>query len=445
MKRIKFTFWGLLIGVSVLWLLAESLWPQPAGFFAVRAAWVQYTGVLAIAAMSIAMVLATRPSGLELPLRGLDKIYRLHKWLGIAGLVLAVTHWLWANGPKWAVGWGWLARPERGAGSGETPGPIEQFFRGQRGLAESVGEWAFYAAVLLILLALIQQFPYRLFVKTHKILAVVYLVLVFHAILLLNFDDWMQPIGVAMAVMTIAGALSALMVLLKRVGRDRQVRGHIESLVYYPELRVLETTIALEPGWRGHEAGQFAFVTSNHQEGAHPYTIASAWDSRKPRIVFITKALGDHTGKLHERLAVGDAIKVEGPYGCFTFDDQRPRQIWIGAGIGITPFIARMKHLAQSPDHRQEIDLFHPTADFSQEAIDKLTADAAAARIHLHLLVDAKHGRLNGERIRTTLPDWQKASVWFCGPPAFGQALRRDLVAHGLAPADFHQELFRLR
>lgn len=33
---------------------------------------------------------------------GLDKTYRLHKCLGISGLALAITHWLWSEGPKWA-------------------------------------------------------------------------------------------------------------------------------------------------------------------------------------------------------------------------------------------------------------------------------------------------------------------------------------------------------
>src|SRR5690606_24913178 len=27
---------------------------------------------------------------------------RLHKCLGISGLALAITHWLWSEGPKWA-------------------------------------------------------------------------------------------------------------------------------------------------------------------------------------------------------------------------------------------------------------------------------------------------------------------------------------------------------
>jgi predicted ferric reductase len=51
-------------------------------------------------------------------LNGLDKMYRLHKWLGIAALAAATVHWLWAQGTKWAVGWGWLTRPAQAPRSG---------------------------------------------------------------------------------------------------------------------------------------------------------------------------------------------------------------------------------------------------------------------------------------------------------------------------------------
>ncbi|MBP7468322.1 MAG: ferric reductase, partial [Thauera sp.] len=41
------------------------------------------SGLLAIGLMSLAMVLATRPTMLERPLGGMDRIFRLHKWAGI--------------------------------------------------------------------------------------------------------------------------------------------------------------------------------------------------------------------------------------------------------------------------------------------------------------------------------------------------------------------------
>lgn len=444
MKNIKVSLWALLLLLTGLWMLADTFLPQPFNYFFFRTVFMQYTGVLGIGVMSVAMVLATRPKWLEPRLHGLDKMYRLHKWLGISGLVLAVIHWWWAQGTKWMVGWGWLTRPERKRGSGESLGTIEAWLRSQRGQAEDLGEWAFYAVVILIVLALIKRFPYHWFARTHKWLAVVYLVLTYHTLVLFKFSYWQQPLGWVMAVLLGGGTVSAVIVLLRRVGASRKTAGTIESLTWYPELRVLESAVRLQEGWPGHAAGQFAFVTSSKKEGAHPYTIASAWDAAASRIVFITKSLGDHTSRLRDQLKVGDAVTVEGPYGCFDFQDASARQIWIGAGIGITPFIARMKQLALTPGS-QPIDLFHPTGEFEQDAIDRLTADAAAANVRLHVLVSPRDGRLDAERIRAAVPEWRSASIWFCGPPAFGQALRKDFVANGLAADDFHQELFQMR
>src|SRR5574340_97024 len=444
MKRIKFSLLALLLVLAGLWLLADTLLPRPFTYFSFRTAFVQFSGIIAIGAMSVAMLLAIRPKWLEPHLDGLDKMYRLHKWLGITALIVGLLHWWWAKGTKWMVGWGWLAKPARKPPSDETLGTIEGWLRGQRGVAEFLGEWTFYAAVILIALALVKRFPYHLFTRTHKWLAALYLVLVYHSVVLTKTGYWSQPSGWAIGLLMLLGVWAALVTLSGRIGAGRRNRGHIESLTYYPELRVLETELRMGPGWAGHRAGQFAFVTTDAREGAHPYTIASAWDSRELRMVFITKVLGDHTGRLRDRLKIGMDLTVEGPYGCFHFDDRNPRQIWVGAGIGITPFVARMKQLARTPG-TQQIDLFHSTADYEQAAIDKLAADAKAANVRLHLLVSSRDGRLDGDRIRAAVPEWRSASVWFCGPAGFGESLKNDFMAHGLVAGRFHQELFAMR
>lgn len=451
MKRMKIVFWTTLALLIALWLATDLSALQPSGFFALRGSMVQLSGLLAMTCMSLAMILALRPRWPERWIGGLDKMYRLHKWLGIGGLVLGVIHWLWAQGPKWAVGLGWLARPERGARPAPA-GAVEEAFRSWRETAEGIGEWAFYAAVLLIAVALIQRIPYQLFYKTHRLLAVAYLVLVFHAVVLMKFSYWASPLGLVMVIFLTYGTWAAVVVLARRVGASRKVDGTITRLHYFPSLRVIEGEIDARPGWPGHKPGQFAFVTWGEVEEAHPFTIASAWNPSAHRLTFITKGLGDYTRRMPEMLRVGQPVKVEGPYGCFTFDDERPRQIWIGGGIGVTPFIARMKQMAMdrqaysSRPRSQAIDLFHTTADYSEEAIAKLTADAEAAGVHLHVLHDPRDGRLTGDRIRAAAPDWKEASIWFCGPAGFGAALRDDLARHGLPVNErFHQEIFAMR
>lgn len=446
MSAIRNSMLGLLALMTVLWLAAEPTVLQSSTFFALRGSMVQLTGVLAIACMSVAMVLAVRPRWPERWFGGLDRMYRLHKWLGIGALVLSVVHWLWAKGPKWAVGFGWLNRPQRGPRPMLDPG-VEQTLSSLRGTAEGLGEWAFYGAVALMVLALLKLFPYRWFFKTHRLLALSYLVLVFHAVVLMTFASWATPLGVVMAVMLAAGTVAAVIVLARKVGAARKVQGRIASLEYYPGVRVLEACVDVPHGWPGHKAGQFAFVTSDPAEGAHPYTIASAWSETDRTVTFVVKELGDHTRRLRHTLREGQPVTVEGPYGCFTFEDDCPRQIWVGGGIGITPFIARLKDMAAHPaDTRKTVWLFHTTAERDDRALEKLEADAKAAGVTLRILVDDRDGRLDGAKIRSLVPQWKDASVWFCGPSGFGDALRRDFAAQGL-PVDrrFHQELFAMR
>lgn len=49
-------------------------------------------GAGSIAALSLALILAARPPGIEPLFGGLDRIYRVHKWLGIAAPVLMIAH-----------------------------------------------------------------------------------------------------------------------------------------------------------------------------------------------------------------------------------------------------------------------------------------------------------------------------------------------------------------
>ncbi|BBM66226.1 ferric reductase [Vibrio alfacsensis] len=444
MKNVKIMFVIGLLFLTALWMLADTFSPVPFTYFSFRSVFIQYSGVIGIAAMSVSMLLATRVKWLERPLNGLDKMYRLHKWLGITGLVFSVLHWWWAQGTKWMVGWGWLNRPEKKAQNIEALPQLQQWFLEQRSLAESIGEWAFYLAVLLIILALLKSFPYHLFVKTHKWLAIVYLLLAYHSAVLIKYDYWSQPIGWLTVVMLIAGSISALIVLTGQVGRSRKVQGEIISLTSYPGIRVIASTIKLNPGWAGHRPGQFAFVSSKKSERAPPYTIASAWNEQESTLTFVVKELGDWTKQLSQWLKVGMPVSVEGPYGCFDFKDERSRQIWIGAGIGVTPFIAKMQHLMKDRGSR-EVDFFHVTADYDQAAIDKLKETASKANVRLHIMITPKDGRLTPDKIRELVPDWQNASFWFCGPSEFGSALQHDFVQHGLDANDYHQELFAMR
>src|SRR3546814_19757190 len=85
-----------------------------------------------------------------------------------------------------------------------------------------IGEWTYYAVVSLMALALIQRFPYRLFHKTHRLLAVTWLALAWHTLVLMKPDYWMLPVGWLVAALLVGGTWAALVVRseARRVGKE---------------------------------------------------------------------------------------------------------------------------------------------------------------------------------------------------------------------------------
>jgi predicted ferric reductase len=447
MRKLTIAFWSGMVLLSALWLAVDPNGLLSTNVFTVRAALVEYTGVLAIGCMSVAMILASRPRWPERWFGGLDKMYRMHKWLGIGGLALGIAHWFSDEVPKWVVMAGWLERPARAPRAPVTD-TLGQIYATLHHAAGGLGEWAFYVAAVAIVLALLSRVTYGVFAKAHRVLPFCYLLLVFHSALLIRPDQWLTPFGMVVAVLMAYGSLAAVQLMFRRSGAHRKVQGTLVSTHYSSVLRTLSKEIVVPNGWSGHRAGQFAFVTTDPSEGAHPYTIASAWNPADPKITFVVKELGDHTSRLRHDLRIGQEVTLEGPYGCFTFDDDRPHQIWVGGGIGITPFIARMKEMAlrKTANAFPMVDLFHTTADYDEEVIAGLKADAEAAGIRLHVVHDRRDGRLSGERIRAMVPGWKNASIWFCGPTRFGQVLKEDFGRMGLAVSrHYHQELFAMR
>ena len=99
--------------------------------------------------------------------------------------------------------------------------------------AAEIGEWAFYALVALVAIALWKRFPYKYFFKTHRLMPVVYLVLLFHAFILIDQSYWTKPLGPVLALLLVAGMFAALLSLFGKIGSSRRASGSIATLSLY--------------------------------------------------------------------------------------------------------------------------------------------------------------------------------------------------------------------
>ena len=427
------------LGLWGIFALPDVLAANPEGFWAWRKPLIILSGLLALWWMSAGILLAARPRWLEQRFGGLDKLYRLHKNIGIGAGILVLTHYLLEWLPKNLAKAGWITGPNRPRGPRGEP---EMWID----LAKDVGEWAGYILLALVVIALVKRIPYRYFRWVHKAFGLVFLAAAFHGLMLLPTNFWSSPLGWLTAAFAAAAVVPALLSLSNRIGRNRQYAATLERINQQDD-QVLEIVCRPQTGWPGHRAGQFLFANFGQPgEGAHPFTIASAWSAQEGTLTLAIKALGDFTATLSASLKTGQQVVLEGPYGNFDFAAGKANagapQVWIAGGIGITPFIAKLRERASNPSAAADIDFFYST----RSAIgfpDQLAELCHAAGVRLHHRQTDADGPLKPAEVSACLKPG--SSVWFCGPAAWGEALARTLTANGLPISAFHREMFEFR
>ena len=104
--------------------------------------------------------------------------------------------------------------------------------------------------------------------------------------------------------------------------------------------------------------GQFAFVEIQGKEWSepHPFTISSAPNEDRLRLTM--KVLGDWTRKVREELHPGGEVIVRGPYGRFDASTAECRkQVWIAGGIGLTPFLSKLRAMDEKDDRDIQLEI----------------------------------------------------------------------------------------
>jgi len=430
----------LLAALSAAWIssqpLTALLTPAAERPWEFYVALLHGSGYLSATLMSVAMLLALRGPRLEALVGGLDQLYRVHRQVALLAIGLGATHYALKLASKALRRSGLLAKPE------DAKSLALQIFESWRPIAKDFAEWGLYVALALVAVALLRRIPYRYFARLHRLMPILFLLFVVHSVVFMPSPFWTAIAGPLAALLMLGGTVAAILSLSGWIGARRRTLGEV-SEVRPIGLGVLEVHARLR-GWKGHQSGQFALVTFDPREGAHPFTIASAWQG-DGQVRFGIKSLGDYTRTLPSRLRAGDPVIVEGPYGRFDFVAAQARQIWIAGGIGLTPFVARLEALASAGGKPPPIDLFYCTRQVDADIVARLSAGAAAAGVCLHVIDSSRGDSLSVERLLADVPAWAEASIWFCGPTAFGLAIRAGLTARGLAPGAFHQEAFEFR
>ncbi|MFF9587797.1 globin domain-containing protein [Streptomyces sp. NPDC014646] len=236
------------------------------------------------------------------------------------------------------------------------------------------------------------------------------------------------------------------------VWREWEVVGRTEETPDVATFRLRPADGEPAPAFR---PGQYVSVQVELPDGARQirqYSLSSAPGSAL-RSITVKRVHGggspdgEVSCHLHAKVAAGDRLRVSAPYGDLVLDDADAPLLLASAGIGCTPMLSMLEHLAAT-GHRAPVTVVHG---------DRSSADHALRNDHVTLadkLPDAtthfwyEHPESGHSTDRAGLVDLGDFTIapgthaYLCGPLPFMRAVRTQLLAKGVPATDIHYEVF---
>ena len=190
------------------------------------------------------------------------------------------------------------------------------------------------------------------------------------------------------------------------------------------------------PASLNHKSGQFMFIAIKigEEEAQKHFTISSS-PTEKGFIEFTKKLTGHKFSDALDALRVGDWVKIDAPYGNFTFEGEFKRIGMLSGAIGITPLRSMRKYCTDMLLDTKIALLYgnHTEKDIVfREELEKMQQQNKNLKV-VFTVSEASEGwtgytgRIDAEMIKKEIPDYMERVFYTCGPPAMVKAMENLL------------------
>ncbi|MEZ0075549.1 globin domain-containing protein [Planotetraspora sp. GP83] len=203
--------------------------------------------------------------------------------------------------------------------------------------------------------------------------------------------------------------------------------------------------------------GQYISVAVTLPDGARQirqYSLSRApergdWRITVKRVRGAAAPDGEVSNWLHANVRPGDVLTISAPFGDLTLPPGDTRLLLASAGIGATPILSMVDHLATTEStrrvtviHADRAPADHPHREELKHLVDGLPGGT------LHRWYEEVHGCAcdpapnvgQVDLARIELPE--RLVAYLCGPVPFMRSVRSQLLRRGVPASDIHYEVF---
>jgi predicted ferric reductase len=412
----------------VFWIIAKPLDLRFSGFVRVMTSLGQISGLVGLALFAITLILQARLKILDRFFQGLDKVYLQHHNLGSIAFILLLFHPLFLG--------------IRLIHSSFAQAMI--FFIPGNDFNVTFGIVALSLMIIFLAMTFYFRLNYQSWKSSHQYLGMAFFFSSVHSLLVPSDISSNLGLRIYMLVLITLGLLA----LIYRVVLGKLLIKKAEYLV--DEVNSLGGKVSevfLKPAGKALDfiPGQFVFASfksTNLKKESHPFSISSA--PQEPRLRLSIKNLGDFTSTI-TGLKLGDKVKLEGPFGHFSYtNSQNSSQVWIAGGIGITPFLSMARSLKNDGPR---VWLFYCTKNLEEAVFLKELEEISGQNPRLKAIsyCSDQKGRLNSEGIELAVGNLKEKDFLICGPGAMMHDLSIQLKDKGVLENQIFWEDFDLR
>ncbi|MDQ3239779.1 MAG: ferric reductase-like transmembrane domain-containing protein, partial [bacterium] len=314
----------------ILWLFAkvESNFKHETPFELIS----ELLALVGLTMMAFSLMLSSKVEILEDYFGGQDKIYNLHKVLGGIGFLALFTHPIFLVLNK---SYDYLY--------------ILKYYIPWTNIPYDFGIASLYLFLFGFYIMVFKKLKYATWLKFHNLFILAFLFGGIHALLADSDTKNYFPLRYWATMLIVLGTLCGIYssFLFRKFGPKYT---YIIQTINHKLDTININMVPLGKKMK-FQTGQFIYICFNNKtigDELHPFTISSAVDEDTLRIS--VKSLGDFTSQL-TNLHIKETAYVYGPYGRFgeIYQENKKKMIWIGGGIGITPFLSMLHTEAISP------------------------------------------------------------------------------------------------